>query len=153
MASGSRATKPTTGASRIDRSFFDTNILIYADDADAGPKRNLALDLLNNHIRAGTAVLSTQILQEYYSVATRKLGISHEVARRKVELLGRLDLVQVDLDLILAAIDIQRLHSLSFWDALVVRSAVVSGCTVLLSEDLQDGRLIDGLRILNPFRV
>lgn len=55
------------------------------------------------------------------------------------------------LDAILAAIDLHRLHSLSFWDALIIRSATASGCTVLLSEDMQHGRRIDGLQICNPF--
>jgi predicted nucleic acid-binding protein len=135
------------------RTFFDTNILIYADDLAAGGKRERALAILEEHVRGGTAVVSTQVLQEFYVIATRKLGVSAAVARHKVELFGRLDLVEVDLELILGAIDVQRLHQLSFWDALIVHAAAVAGCSVLLSEDLQDGRVIDGLRISNPLQI
>lgn len=137
----------------MERTFFDTNILVYADDRDGGEKRTQALAVLDAHIRSGTAVISTQVLQEFYSIATRKLGIPPDVARRKVELFSRLDVVQVDVDLILGAIDLQRLQGFSFWDALILRSAAVSGCAVLLTEDLQDGRAIEGVRIVNPFRT
>jgi predicted nucleic acid-binding protein len=63
-----------------------------------------------------------------------------------------MDLVRVDLDLILAAIDLSRLHSFSFWDALIVRAAAAAGCGLLLSEDLQHGQVVDGVRIEDPFR-
>lgn len=135
------------------RSFFDTNILVYADDLAADAKRERALALLEQHVAAGTAVLSTQVLQEYYVSATRKLGVPPATARSKVALFGRLDLVEVDLELILGAIDVQRLHQLSFWDALIVRAATVAGCRQLFSEDLQDGRQIDDLQIVNPLRA
>ena len=135
------------------RSFFDTNILLYADDLAADAKRERALALLEQHVAAGTAVLSTQVLQEYHVIATRKLGVPPATARSKVSLFGRLDLVEVDLELILGAIDVQRLHQLSFWDALIVRVATVAGCRQLFSEDLQDGRQIDDLKIVNPLRA
>ena len=143
---------PTTGGCDVERTFFDTNILVYADDLAAVQKRERALSVLDQHIRAGMAVVSTQVLQEFYAIATRKLGVSPEVARAKVAILGRLDLVQVDLELILGAIDVQRLHQVSFWDALIVRAASVAGCRLLFSEDLQDGRVIAELRIVNPLR-
>jgi predicted nucleic acid-binding protein len=74
------------------------------------------------------------------------------VARRKVELLAEFDVVSPDLADILAAIDLHRLHGFSFWDALVLRAAKQSACTVLFSEDFQAGREIDGVRIVDPFR-
>ena len=88
----------------------------------------------------------------YLPVTTRKLGVDAGIARRKVELFAQLHLTVADLDDVLAAIDLHRIHGFSFWDALIVRSALRSGCSVLFSEDLQHGRRIDGLRILNPFR-
>lgn len=132
------------------RAFFDTNILLYADDAAAGAKRERALAVLDEHVRAGTAVLSTQVLQEFYVVATKKLGVPPEVARDKVALFGRLDLVEIDLELILRAIDVLRLQQLSFWDALIVQAALVAGCSTLFSEDLQHGSAIHELRVVNP---
>lgn len=96
-------------------------------------------------------MVSTQVLQEYFVAATRKLGVAAEVARRKIELFGHLHVVGLDLVDILGAIDLHRLHGLSFWDALVVRAAIASGCSRLFSEDLQTGRRFEGLEIVNPF--
>ena len=134
-----------------DRSFFDTNVLVYADDKATPAKQRRALELVAEHRRAGTGVLSSQVLQEYFVTVTRKLRVDTTIARRKVELLAEFDLVVLDLDDILAAIDLHRLHGFSFWDALVLRAAKESTCTVLFSEDLQPGRVIDGVHIVNPF--
>ncbi|MGA8617565.1 MAG: PIN domain-containing protein [Candidatus Sulfotelmatobacter sp.] len=134
------------------RSFFDTNVLIYADDKAAPAKQRRALDLVTEHRRARTGVVSLQVLQEYFVTATRKLHVESSIARRKVELLAEFHVAAPDVSDILAAIDLHRLHNLSFWDALVIRSAKQSGCTVLFSEDVQHSRDIDGLQIVNPFR-
>jgi predicted nucleic acid-binding protein len=135
------------------RAFIDTNLLVYADDLDSGPNNRIAQQVVSGLIRTRAGVISTQVLKEYFVVATRKLGVSAESARRKISLLATLDVVQVDLPTILGAIDLLRLHSLSFWDALIVRSAANAGCSALLTEDLQHGRVIEGVRIENPFRV
>jgi predicted nucleic acid-binding protein len=133
------------------RSFFDTNVLLYTDDKAAPAKQRRALVLVAEHRRAGTGVVSMQVLQEYFVTVTRKLGVDAATARRKVELLAEFDVAAPELGDILGAIDLHRLHGFSFWDALVVRTAKQSGCTVLLSEDMQDRREIDGVRIVNPF--
>lgn len=134
------------------RSFFDTNILIYTDDKAVPSKQRRALELLAEHRRARTGVLSLQVLQEYFVAATRKLHLDPAIARRKVELLAEFDVATPEINDILAAIDLHRLHGFSFWDALIVRSAIQTGCSVLLSENMQDVRNIEGVRILNPFR-
>jgi predicted nucleic acid-binding protein len=134
-----------------ERVFLDTNILVYADDDSAGPKCKRAGRLVIDLAASGQAVLSTQVLQEYFAVATRKLGLSADRARLRVEELSRLNVVQIDPDLILSAIDLHRLHKVTFWDALVIRSAAAGGCAKLLSEDMQTGRTFDGVRIENPF--
>lgn len=134
------------------RRFLDTNVLVYADDLDAGTKREKARGLLDEALASGEGVVSTQVLQEFFVISTGKLGVEPALARRKVELLAEMDLVRVDLDLILAAIDLSRLHSFSFWDALIVRAAAAAGCGLLLSEDLQHGQVVDGVRIEDPFR-
>jgi predicted nucleic acid-binding protein len=103
------------------------------------------------HRRAGTGVVSLQVLQEYFVTVTRKLQVDARIARRKVELLAEFDVAAPEVADILAAIDLHRLHGFSFWDALVLRSAKQAGCSVLFSEDLQSQREIDGLRIVNPF--
>ena len=134
-----------------ERIFIDTNVLLYADDLDAGDKRETAQSLLYQAYVEGNGVLSTQVLQEFFVASTRKLGVPAEVARRKVELLSRLDVVTIQPSLILDAIDLHRLHALSFWDALIVRAAAASGCRRLLTEDMQSGQVIAGVKIENPF--
>ena len=134
-----------------DRSFFDTNVLLYADDESAPAKQRRARDLVAEHRRARTGVISLQVLQEYFVNVTRKLHVDPSTARRKVELLAEFDVAAPVIADILAAVDLHRLHGFSFWDALVLRSAKQSGCRVLFSEDFQHGREIDGVTVVNPF--
>jgi predicted nucleic acid-binding protein len=133
------------------RSFFDTNVLVYTDDQDAPEKRDRATALYEECHGSRQAVVSTQVLQEYFVTVTRKLGVAAEIARRKTELFGRMQLVRPDLQDLLGAVDLHRLHGFSFWDALIVRAALVSACRRLYTEDLQHGRKIDGLEVVNPF--
>jgi predicted nucleic acid-binding protein len=133
------------------RSFFATNVLVYTDDHSSPAKQRCSVELVTEHRRAHTGVLSLQVLQEYFVTVTRKLNLDVRVARRKVELLSEFDVATPDVNDILAAIDLHRLHALSFWDALIIRSAKQAGCSVLLSEDMQGQREIDGVRIVNPF--
>ena len=134
-----------------DRVFVDTNVFVYADDDDAGAKRDRAREILADLVPARRAVVSTQVLQEFFVVATRKLGLPAARAQQRVEALAQLDLVLIRADLILAAIDLHRLNALSFWDALIIRCAQAAGCARLLSEDLSHGQQIGGLQIENPF--
>jgi predicted nucleic acid-binding protein len=134
------------------RSFFDTNVLIYADDQAAPAKQKRALELVAEHRRAKTGVVSLQVLQEYFVTVTRKLQVDASIVRRKVELLAEFDVAAPEVADILAAIDLHRLHSFSFWDALILRAAKQAGCSVLFSEDMQNTREIDGVRIVNPFQ-
>ena len=133
------------------RSFFDTNVLIYADDKAAPAKQRKAVNLVAEHRRAGTGVVSLQVLQEYFVTVTRKLQVDAAIARRKVELLAEFDVAAPEVADILAAIDLHRLHGFSFWDALILRASKQAGCSVLYSEDMQGAREIDGVGIVNPF--
>jgi predicted nucleic acid-binding protein len=83
--------------------------------------------------------------------ATRKLGVSREDARRKVELLSRLERVRLDATDLLADIDLQGHHGFSFRDALIIQAALIARCSVLFSEDLQSGFRLGTLEIVNPF--
>jgi predicted nucleic acid-binding protein len=134
------------------RTFIDTNLLVYADDAASKAKQKRAQARLSELIGSGSAVLSTQILQEYFAIATRKLGLPVEAARQRVETLAKLDVVRIEPELILAAIDLHHRRKISFWEALVLRAAVAGGCGRLLSEDLGDGVSYEGVRVENPFR-
>ena len=135
------------------RSFFDTNVLVYMFDEDSPKKKPRAQALFEQETAAGRAVLSTQVLQEFYVVVTRKLTIplASEVAEEVVRNLAAFPVMQIDAPLVLAAIGRSRLLTVSFWDALVVETAITSGAVRLLTEDLQHGQVIDGMRIENPF--
>lgn len=133
------------------RSFLDTNILVYTDDGDAPEKQAAALDLVSDLRITNSGVVSTQVLQEYFVVVTRKLGVPVGIARRKVELLARHEVIVLDTGHVLAAVDLTRLHSISFWDALIVEAAKSANCSVLYTEDLHHGAVFEGLEIVNPF--
>ena len=133
------------------RSFLDTNVLVYTDDGDAPRKQDTALDLVESASIGGWGVVSTQVLQEYFAVATRKLGLSADIARAKIEIFGRLDVVIIEPADILAGIDLHRLHGIGFWDGLIIQAARSAGCRILYTEDLQHGRRFDGLEVVNPF--
>ncbi len=133
------------------RSFLDTNVLVYTDDHGQPTKRSAAIALVKRCRRQGIGVLSSQVLQEYFVTTTRKLRVSAEIARQKVEFFSRLDLVSVGREDILAAIDLHLRYQLSFWDALLVRAATTSGCSVLYTEDLQHGQRFGKLEVVNPF--
>lgn len=133
------------------RSFVDTNVLFYAEDLDAGSKRTRAQDLLRELAASRNAVLSLQVLREFFATSRSKLGLDADQAKRRTRTYARLEVVDLSLEDLFSAIDLHRLHQLSIWDALIVRAALVSRCRVLYSEDLQDGRRIDNLEIRNPF--
>lgn len=139
------------GYSARARTFLDTNVLVYGDDKDFPGKQSRALDLIEGHRRLRTGVISTQVLQEYYTSATRKLGLDASLARSKVEIFSRFTVVVPQAADILAAIDLHRLNRISYWDALILHCARQAGCSVLLTEDMQHGQTIDGLHIVNPF--
>lgn len=131
--------------------FFDTNVLVYADDGSSPEKQNRAIALLAEHLRRGTAVVSLQVLQEYFVAATRKLGVTPEMAQRKVEILARARVVRFEPGDVIAAIELHRLTRISFWDALIVHAARSAGVQALYSEDLQPGAVLAGVRLVNPF--
>jgi predicted nucleic acid-binding protein len=133
-------------------SFVDTNVLLYAEDEAAEPvKQEKAQVLLKRLTRERSAKVSLQVLQEYFAVATRKLKMDTFSARRRIEVYSAFDVVQLDSDDLLGAIDLHRLHGFSIWDALIVRAALISGCRKLYTEDLQAGFRIEQLEVVNPF--
>lgn len=135
-----------------ERSFLDTNILVYTDDADAPDKSERAIGLVEQAIRSKKGVISTQVLQEYFATSIRKLGVTVETAKSRARLFARMSVIQIATGEVMAAIDRVQLHRLSFWDALIVQAARKAECGVLLTESLQHGQVIDGVRITNPFR-
>lgn len=135
------------------RFFVDTNLLVYAYDSSAGRKRKVSSEILSLLWQHRTGILSTQVLQEFFVSLTQKVRnpILPETAREIVSDLLRWPLVVNDGKNILRAIDFQVKYHFSFWDSLIVQAAVTSRSQYLLSEDLQDGQVIESVTILNPF--
>jgi predicted nucleic acid-binding protein len=131
--------------------FFDTNVLLSAADVSSPEKQERAVTLFAGHLREGRAVVSLQVLQEYFVAATRKLGVTPELAQQKVSVMARANIVRFATGDVIAAIELHRLTSISFWDALIVQAARSAGARVLYSEDLQSGGVIGGVRVVNPF--
>ena len=135
------------------RTFVNTNVLLYAHDASEKEKQPIARALLEELWADRSGVLSTQVLQEFYVVATRKFQppMRRSEARELIALYATWTVVQVDVELILDATILEEQAQLSFWDGLIVEAARRAGATRLVSEDLQDGRRIAGLVIEDPF--
>lgn len=133
------------------RSFLDTNILIYSVDRADPVKQNTALDLIARHAKDRTGVISTLVLQEFYSAATRKLGIEPLQARQLLRDFRVFDIVQVTPAIIEEGIDCSILHQLSFWDGLILATAVTAKSKELLSEDLSNQQKPQDITIRNPF--
>ena len=134
--------------------FFDTNVLVYLFDTAAPKKLARAQVLLQESVNEGLAILSTQVLQEFFVAVTRKLStpLSSDTAERVVRDLSKLPVIQIGADTILAAIAVMRRRQLSFWDSLIVQAALQGGAATLYSEDLQHGQIIGTLTVENPFR-
>jgi predicted nucleic acid-binding protein len=133
------------------RSFIDTNVLVYADAADAAVKQARAVALIAQHLREGSGVISTQVLHEFVNAARRKLALPLDMVRARVRLYSRFETVNASSTAVLEALDLHALHQVSFWDALILQAARQSGCVQLLTEDLPAGSVIGGVRVVNPF--
>jgi predicted nucleic acid-binding protein len=136
------------------RQFVDANVLVYAFDASAGRKKATAERLLAGLWDTGAGCLSIQVLQEFFVTVTRKVArpLSSGEAAERVREFAAWRVFAPDADDVLGAITLHKETRLSFWDAMVVRAATESGCAVLWTEDLTDGRVIRGVRVRNPFR-
>jgi predicted nucleic acid-binding protein len=131
---------------------FDTNILVYATSAVPDAKTKRARDLIARGMRAGWGILLLQTLAEFSSVAIRKAGIPIDEIRTTIDAWRAVLPVQAadDNDLT-AALDAVKMHRLAFWDAMLWASAQRAGVRHLLSEDLQDGFVLQGVMFVNPF--
>lgn len=134
--------------------FLDTNILIYSISDSADPaeflKKSLAVDLLQ---RRRDLVLSVQVLQEFYVQVTRSTrpgALSHELACEFIESWKRFRIVETSIELVDRALAIRLETGFQYWDSAIVAAAQLAGCDTLLTEDMQTGRVLDGVTILNP---
>jgi predicted nucleic acid-binding protein len=135
-----------------DKTFVDTNVLIYAHDVDAKAKHQLAKNVLRELWSRRSGVLSMQVLQEFYVNVTRKIAspLPKADARRVVNSYS-IWCVETTPTEIAAAFRIEDESRIGFWDALIVASAAKAGTVRILSEDLNAGQMIAGIRIENPF--
>ena len=135
-----------------DKTFIDTNVLIYAHDIDADAKHNIAKGVLQELWSERTGILSAQVLQEFYVNVTRKIPspLSKDLARLVVSSYAIWCLETTPTE-ILAAFRIEDESRIGFWDALIVSSAAKSGANRILSEDLNAGQRIAGILVVNPF--
>jgi len=135
--------------------FVDTNVLLYSEDAADPAKLNQARAWLNVLWERHLGRLSTQVLNEFYANATRKLRppMASGDARAEVRRYQHWKPWQIDHQTVETAWAIESRYRFSYWDALIVASAQHQGCRFLLSEDLQHGQQIDSVQILNPFQV
>jgi len=133
--------------------FVDTNILIYAYDRGAGPKHDLALNLVETLWREGTGALSTQVLQEFYVNVRRKAQkpISARKAKDLITDYLAWNPVINDGASVIEAIELEQRYKFSFWDAMIVVAAQRAAATTLYSEDFNSGQVIGSLKIVNPF--
>lgn len=134
--------------------FVDTNILVYAHDSSSGLKQSRAAALIEELWATGDGSLSVQVLQEFFVTVTRRVPnpLPVNAAREIVADFALWDVHEPDADDVLGAIDIHARHGLSFWDAMIVRSALAQSCSVVYSEDLSAGTRYDTLEVVDPFR-
>jgi predicted nucleic acid-binding protein len=134
--------------------FIDTNILIYSHDTHDEAKHRAAENLLAQLWTSGLGILSTQVLQEFYRAATRKLQPPLTPTQARKVVCDYSEWCRVDTDplLIISASRLSEEHSISFWDALIIEAALRAGATELVTEDLQHGHRFGELTVRNPFR-
>lgn len=137
-----------------DRRFLDTNVLAYSFDSRDPDRKRIAASIVEAECLAGSLTVSIQVLQEFYSVVTKKFNppVPPSVARGAIERLLRYTVVEPTKSMLSEALDLTARRQLSIWDSMIVVAARKAGCGALLTEDLGHATTIDGVRIVNPFR-
>lgn len=139
----------------IDLQFVDTNILLYAYDVSAGKKHEIAKELLKELWDTRKGCLNTQVLQEFYVTITKKVKkpLSPSQASQIISDLGVWNLDTPDVGDILEAIKISQRYIISFWDSLIICSAINLDCDIIWSEDLNSEQYFDKVKVINPFKT
>jgi predicted nucleic acid-binding protein len=132
--------------------FIDTNVLVYAHDGGAGQRHDRSVDLLKRLFEEANGALSVQVLSEFYSAATKKLSMKSEEAEAAISDLSVWSIHRPGHADVVRAIRLLRRYKISWWDALVINSAIELGCSILWSEDLTDGQRYGTVTVRSPFR-
>ena len=137
-----------------DKIFLDTNILVYAYDISSGKKHDTARNIVTVLWNSRDGALSIQVLQEFFVSITKKIPnpIDIKTASDIIRDFLLWEIIDNDGELLLAAMGIQTRYLYSFWDSLIIAAAVKSGASVLLTEDLKNGQIIEDVTIKNPFK-
>lgn len=135
----------------VSKIFIDTNILVYTLDQKNVEKRDAAREIVKKVVKSHLPVISIQVIQEFYVVASSKLHADAIIVKNIIHNFHNMEIVNNDLDLIEQAIDISVLSQLSFWDSLIIAAAEKANCEYVLSEDLNSGQNYRGIKLINPF--
>ena len=135
----------------MSKIFIDTNILVYSLDLKNQEKKDLARKIIKKIVETQQPVISTQVIQEFYVVASSKLKADSIAVKNIIHNFHNMEIVNNDLELIEEAIDISILSQLSFWDSLIIAAAEKANCEYVFSEDLNSGQSYRGIKVLNPF--
>ncbi len=134
-----------------DKTFVDSNLWIYLYDEKEGVKQRRIEKLIIDNFNS--IIISTQVLNEMYNILYKKIKIEQsEIKAIIVETVSNFEVASINVTDVLRAIEIKNKYSYSYWDSLIIASAIENGCTVLYSEDMQNNQLIESkLKIVNPF--
>jgi predicted nucleic acid-binding protein len=138
--------------SSVGKAFFDTNVLFYMHSTAEPAKQTRAQELFDRHLQLRSVVLSTQVVQEFYSVGSRKLAFSRQYLKEAVTKFLSLPLVVLGPSEILKAIENEERYQISFWDALILAAAESGGAEVLFTEDLNHNQQYGSVLVRNPFK-
>jgi len=137
----------------VSKIFIDTNLFVYTLDKNDVSKRGKARNVIKRIVEDHQPVISTQVIKEFYVVATTKLKADPIVVKNIIHNFHNMEVIQNDLELIEQAIDISVLSQLSFWDSLIIAAAEKANCEVVFSEDLNSGQTYRGVIVKNPFTL
>ncbi len=135
-----------------DKIFLDTNFLCYLYDCRDVEKQNKAQNLFKYLLNLGNIQISMQVLQEFCNVCLNKINIPNNKVQEYIKLFSQLPVHLNNVQTILSALQIKEETQFSFWDSLIIGAAKETKCNILISEDLNDGQIVHGVKIVNPFK-
>jgi len=136
-----------------DKFFFDTNILVYANDSSEKTKQEIARSLLKDSLIKQNGVISVQVLSEFWVTVTHKIKnpLSVEIAEKEIELFQLMEIVSLDYSLFKEALRFQQIIQISYWDSLIIAASHSAGCKTIYTEDLNHGQITAEMELCNPF--
>lgn len=132
--------------------FIDSNIVVYANDCNAGEKQVKAIETVTRCMKAQNGIMSIQVLQEYANIALNRLHQEPPVVLQQLKLLESFKIVIPSSKMVRRSVEIRDLYRVSFWDANIVAAAEAADCDLVLSEDLSTGQYYAGIEVINPLR-